>query len=108
MALLWVLEAVVAVAVLAVVQLEAIYPVSAREYTWDPASVHQFSSLHVPLTCTPGEVLEDLDINIRVSVCMELNAVLIYRNVVCMDLAASQCIFSTHALYVIGLVCLSL
>ena len=38
------LEDVVVVAVLAVVQQEAVYPVLTPECTWDPASTHQFSS----------------------------------------------------------------
>ena len=102
------LEAVVVVAVLAAVLQEAVYPVLTPECTWDPASTHQFSSLHVVLTYTPGEVLEDLDIKIRVSVQMELNTVQIDRNTVDMDLNASQRIFSTYALHVFGLACLPL
>ena len=107
------LEAVVVVAVLAVVQQEAVqqeavYPVLTPECTWDPASTRQSSSLHVLLTYTPSKVLEDLDIKIRVNVQMELNAAQIDRNAADMDLNALQCIFSTHALYIFGLACLLL
>ena len=89
------LEAVVVVAVLAVVQQEAIQqevvcPVLTPECIWDPASTRRSSSLHALRTCIPGEVLEGLDIVIRVSIHMELKAAQIDRNAADMDLNASQ------------------
>ena len=102
------LEVVVVVAVLAVVQQEAVYPVLTPECTWDPASTRQFSSLRALQTCIPGKVLEGLDIKIRISVQMELNAAQIDHNMADMDLNASQLIFSMRALHIFGLACLPL
>ena len=100
--------AVLAVVQQEVVQQEAVCPVSTPECTWDPASTRQTSSSHALQTCIPGEVLEGLDIEIRVSEHMELNADQIDRNAADMDLNASQRIFSTRALCIFGLAYLPL
>ena len=46
--------------VLAVEQLMGACPISKPGCIWGTALTHQFSSLHVHPTCTPGEVQEDL------------------------------------------------